>query len=176
MVRSFELSSKIETVPDFAFEQDGTARDPELAIAYHIQWNLCQVFKGLFAMEHEDLWHYVTDFAKVGKGADFFRIDLLYPDALKRDIPTMMPIYDTMDRFVRRFMNEVVCPDLLYVQKDHACSPAIQIFHTPLAMISALDTLVHKKYRGNQECLAHLHMARHLLDRLDGYKPVLALH
>lgn len=171
MVRSFALSARVASMPDFSAKPDGSPRTPRLAVACQIEWQFCEVFNAMFQMEHQDMHDFVPTFATMDEKDELFRLDLVYPDAKKRSVETMRPIYESMDRFIRRLEKEVICKDYLYAEDDYACGKQVHIYHRPQDMIVALHGLTHKKYRGNEECLSHLYMARHLLERFDDFVP-----
>lgn len=176
LMRSFELSRRIERVPDFSYNRQGERRDPHHAITAHIEWQFCSAFQKIFKMTNDDVAQYTASFPEIGKDRDALRIDFVIPDQNKTSIQKMMPIYESMDRFVNRLLKESVCQDLLYAEDDYACGKQVHIYHTPESMIAALHGLIHSKYRGNEDCLSHVYMARHLLEQREYYAPGIMPH
>src|SRR5690606_4379580 len=142
-MRSFELSRRIEVVPDFSRTHKGTLRDPQTAITSHIEWQFCSAFKKIFSLTNEDLCQFTVSFPEIVQPNDMLRLDFIIPELDKTSIKRMMPVYESMDRFVKRFLKEAVCADLLYAQDNYACGKQINIYHTPEAMITALHGLIH---------------------------------
>lgn len=176
LLRTFELSSRIKSAPDFSRKVNGEARDPRMAINAHIEWQFCSAFQILFSMTNEDVAHYTVSFAEAGAQDDLLRIDFVFPDQNKLSIQKMLPIYESMDRFVKRLLKESTCSDLLYAEDDYACGKQVHIYHTPQAMISALHGLIHKKYSGNETALSHVYMAQHLLEQRENCAPGMRLN
>lgn len=167
LLRSFDLSARVTQAPDFSKRPDGTPRDRLHTIASHIEWQFCSALKELFRLTNTDLMRYTASFPEVGNLDDLVRIDLAVPDPAKLSIETMRGVYDSMDRFTKRLCDEAVCRDYLYAEDDYACGKQVHLYHRPQDMIAALNSLTHKKYRGNEGVLSHLYMARHMLEQMD---------
>lgn len=178
MKLSFDLSTMAAAVktPNLSLRPDGSPRDAQHLVSAHIEWQFCKTFQKLFALTNADVARYTASFCEIGGPDELLRIDLCVPDDEKLSIEAMRGVYNSMDSFVKRLLKEVTCADHLYAQDDYACGKQVHLYHTPQEMISTLNRLIHTKYKGNVDALAHVHMARHLLDWREQYAPAVKLN